>query len=367
MLKTTYKAIAIFFIISIAGIAASAHIDEIPSSSIDVVNISAEEAWSLLSDTANGIQIPIDVRTDEEWQADRIDTPYPEYPRHVSVTDLQNSQIREEFMAEYDGYDIIVYCKSGGRSSSASSLLSNNGFNGTVYNMLGGITAWKGGGFPSKSGNSPPIEPDAPSGEAVCTINQSYTFTSSTTDPNDDLIRYGWDWDMDTIIDEWTDYTPSGEEISIVHSFQTPGSTQIQVKCEDLVGAQSEFSNPFSILINQVPLPPTITGPTDGKTGEQYTYTISLEDPDEHSLSYLIEWGDTTTDTNGPYDSESSITLNHTWSEQDQYSIRVKAIDEYGAESTWATLEMNIPRSKNIWSIQLRFHEFIEHILRIIL
>jgi len=364
MLKTSYKTIAIIFFISIVSTASSAPIDEMPTSSIDVVNISAEEAWTLLSDTANGIQIPIDVRTDEEWQADRIDTPYPEYPRHVSVTDLQNSQIREEFMVEYAGFDLIIYCKSGGRSSSAASLLSNSGFNGTVYNMLGGITAWKGGDFPSKSGNSPPLIPNTPSGEAICTLHESYTFSSSTTDPNDDLIKYGWDWDMDDIIDDWTDFYSSGEPMTITHSFQTPGSTQIQVKCEDLVGVQSEFSDPFSILINQAPLSPTITGPTEGKTGEQYSYIISLEDPDNHALFYLIEWGDGTTDTNGPYASDSSITLNHTWSEQDLFSIQVKAIDEYGAESAWATLEMTIPKQKTLWSVQIRFHQFLENIVR---
>ncbi len=36
---------------------------------------------------------------------------------------------------------IIVYCRSGGRSSAAKNTLAQYDF--TVYNMLGGITAWK--------------------------------------------------------------------------------------------------------------------------------------------------------------------------------------------------------------------------------
>jgi 3-mercaptopyruvate sulfurtransferase SseA len=36
---------------------------------------------------------------------------------------------------------IIVYCKSGGRSSTASETLAQHDF--SVYNMLGGINAWK--------------------------------------------------------------------------------------------------------------------------------------------------------------------------------------------------------------------------------
>ena len=42
----------------------------------------------------------------------------------------------------YKDDDIIVYCASGGRSSSAANILSKNGFN-KVYN-LGGIGSYKG-------------------------------------------------------------------------------------------------------------------------------------------------------------------------------------------------------------------------------
>lgn len=37
----------------------------------------------------------------------------------------------------------VLYCRSGGRSSSAASLMAKNGFK-EVYNMTGGITAWDG-------------------------------------------------------------------------------------------------------------------------------------------------------------------------------------------------------------------------------
>lgn len=43
--------------------------------------------------------------------------------------------------------EILVYCASGGRSAAASQLLVDNGFT-HVYNMLGGITAWIGEGYP---------------------------------------------------------------------------------------------------------------------------------------------------------------------------------------------------------------------------
>jgi rhodanese-related sulfurtransferase len=42
---------------------------------------------------------------------------------------------------------IIVYCRSGSRSTSAASILLNKGFK-EIFNMTGGITEWQSKGFP---------------------------------------------------------------------------------------------------------------------------------------------------------------------------------------------------------------------------
>ena len=41
---------------------------------------------------------------------------------------------------------LLIYCASGGRSSGAMNKLKGQGFS-TMYNMLGGISAWKKSGF----------------------------------------------------------------------------------------------------------------------------------------------------------------------------------------------------------------------------
>ena len=118
----------------------------------DYTNINVIEAWDFLTDTSNGIQIPIDVRQNYEWNDERIDTPVPENPRHYCLDLLQDPETLEQFIDLYDGIDIIFYCKSGGRSASASSILSNTEFNGTIYNMVGGIGSWKTTGYPILEG-----------------------------------------------------------------------------------------------------------------------------------------------------------------------------------------------------------------------
>ena len=52
--------------------------ENIPERFDDFININVHEAWEFLNDTSNGIQIPIDVRKDYEWNDERIDTPVPE-------------------------------------------------------------------------------------------------------------------------------------------------------------------------------------------------------------------------------------------------------------------------------------------------
>jgi len=46
------------------------------------------------------------------------------------------------------------------------------------------------------------------------------------------------------------------------------------------------------------------------------------------------------------YESGEEIKLSHSWNEQKDYTIRVKAKNEYGSESDWTTLEISMPKNK---------------------
>ena len=116
----------------------------------NLIDITVDEAWDLLNDTSNGIQIPIDVRTEDEWKTEHIDTPYPENPRHHDYFEWSDSNVFQEFISTYNGQDLIIYCASGGRSKSAANMLVENEFNGLVYNMLGGFNEWKNQGYPTE-------------------------------------------------------------------------------------------------------------------------------------------------------------------------------------------------------------------------
>jgi len=107
---------------------------------------------------------------------------------------------------------------------------------------------------------------------------------------------------------------------------------------------------------NQPPNAPTITGQAKGKPGTEYEYKFVSTDPDGDNITYCIDWGDNTGEICiGPYPSSAEASAKHTWSEKDDYIIKAKARDLYGAESDWATLTVNMPKVKNVESVPFGF------------
>jgi len=95
------------------------------------------------------------------------------------------------------------------------------------------------------------------------------------------------------------------------------------------------------------------SGPTNGTAGVEYTYTTSTNDPDGDQLYYVWDWGGGSPGTYswgvGPYNSGEIAYTSHTWGNQGSYNIRVKAIDEYGAQSVWSDpLPVTMPRNRAI-------------------
>lgn len=97
-----------------------------------VKDITAEEAKEYLDAHAAGKYNLVDVRQDWEYEEFHLPgakfIPLPELPERLGEIDQNNTT--------------IVYCAVGGRSAAAAKLLAGQGFH-DVYNMLGGITAWK--------------------------------------------------------------------------------------------------------------------------------------------------------------------------------------------------------------------------------
>ncbi|KYK25164.1 hypothetical protein AYK24_10465 [Thermoplasmatales archaeon SG8-52-4] len=123
---------------------------------------------------------------------------------------------------------------------------------------------------------------------------------------------------------------------------------------------------------NNPPKKPTITGPTSGKAGTSYTYSITTTDPESDEVRYYINWGDdTNSDWIGPFESGEIVNKSHKWIETGSYIIKVKAKDVYEEESPETILIVTMPRNKVLFnSLFFKLFErfpFIQRLLSFIL
>jgi outer membrane protein assembly factor BamB len=107
----------------------------------------------------------------------------------------------------------------------------------------------------SPPSNQPPLTPPAPSGPTSGYTNTSYQFNATTTDPDGDQIKYGWDWDSDGNVDEWSGFMNSGTEDNRAHSWPSPGIYNVKVKAQDELGTESGWSDPLAVTITSPPSP----------------------------------------------------------------------------------------------------------------
>lgn len=99
------------------------------------------------------------------------------------------------------------------------------------------------------------------------------------------------------------------------------------------------------LTMNQPPDMPSISGPSQGKIGETYEYHITATDIDGDDVSYYVSWGNGAIEEwIGPYGSGEEIHISHTWSEQGDYVIKVRAMDTQQRMSEWGTLPITMPR-----------------------
>ena len=76
--------------------------------------------------------------------------------------------------------------------------------------------------------------------------------------------------------------------------------------------------------------PPEISGPSNGKPGEEYYYTFVTDDPEGDEVYIFIDWGDTTfTDWFGPFQPGQEVIVSHSWGNDGTYEIKAKSQDRW--------------------------------------
>ena len=152
---------------------------------------------------------------------------------------------------------------------------------------------------------------------------------------------FTWHWDFG-------DQTTS-EEQTPTHNYVSTGKYIVTLTVTD--SNDNVFSDTTFAWIQATNLPPAkpiITGPSNIKKKEFCFYNITVSDPDGSDV-YLYFEGYTMPGIWSELLPNDSVLENGAfWPEVGNFTVRAKAKDPYGAESDWATLEVNIAKSKSI-------------------
>lgn len=93
--------------------------------------------------------------------------------------------------------------------------------------------------------SNPPDKPIKPSGVTSGKLNTPYTYSTSTIDPESDMVFYLWDWGDGTQTD-WLGPYNSGDTVNATHTWAVKSSS-VKVKAKDSSDAESPWSDPLPI------------------------------------------------------------------------------------------------------------------------
>jgi rhodanese-related sulfurtransferase len=102
------------------------------------INVNVTQAKEMID---RGEVFILDVRTPEEYASGHIKN-----STLLAVQDIPANELDIKLKELPKDKKILVYCRSGRRSATASTILVNNGFS-QVYNMQGGIADWMNAGY----------------------------------------------------------------------------------------------------------------------------------------------------------------------------------------------------------------------------
>ncbi|MCP4544424.1 MAG: DUF11 domain-containing protein, partial [Chloroflexi bacterium] len=157
----------------------------------------------------------------------------------------------------------------------------------------------------------------------------STTVTVTASDPNDDTLSYGFDWNNDG------DFGDPGETASqtsnqLSHSWNDDSVYTIRVQVSD---GDTNITTTHQITVSNVA--PTITGVSnDGPVdeGSPVTIAITATDPSSDTLSHTYDWND-----DGDFVDPGETLNSYTWSDEGSYTITVQVSDGDGGTVTDTT------------------------------
>lgn len=134
-----------------------------------------------------------------------------------------------------------VHCYyTAGNYNVKLTVMDNDGAHGTIQKTIDVTIHF----------NTRPATPVKPSGTTLGNPKIKYSYTTKTTDPENDLLYYKWDWG-DGSISDW--FGPYGSNLTVIeyHAWNLPGIYLVKVKAKDIHDAESGWSESLTVKIQK--------------------------------------------------------------------------------------------------------------------
>ena len=159
-------------------------------------------------------------------------------------------------------------------------------------------------------------------GETNINEGTEVTYSAFATDPGDDTLTYSWNFGDGN--------TASGKDVT--HTFADNGNYTITLTVADDDNAST--TQTLDVSVNNVPPAiDEIIGDTEVSEGIEVSYSASVTDPGDDTLTYSWDFGDGTT--------VEGKDVTHTFADNGDYTITLTVTDEDGA-STTSSLDVTV-------------------------
>ena len=177
-------------------------------------------------------------------------------------------------------------------------------------------------------------------GPTSLSAGQAGTWAVSAYDPDGTYLSYSVNWG------EGNDIAPSasdsaGSTATFQHTYYTTGTYTITFTVADSKGASTQSTVTVSVTGTSTNHPPAFTSVTCPVTGASVTCYVHASDPDGDPVTYAVGFGDSNTEVSGMQN-----VFAHTYQNAGTYTISVRAMDKYGAE-TGTSLQVKVTGNQN--------------------
>jgi len=243
-----------------------------------------------------------------------------------SNNDINGMKSIDLFNLSYKTYRVWV----NATDPTGSGLYTRKWYTFTTVSSSGG-----GGGG---GGGTPPAENKKP--VADLSVGEPYQGYVNSEIPFDGSRSY----DPDGNITEWYwDFGDNSNGIGkiVQHIYSKTGTYNVTLIVTDNKGAtDSAITTCIVFQRNRPPTKPMISGTRYGPANTIYTFTAFSTDPDNDTIQYTFDWGDSTSQSSDFVASGTRISMNHSWKTPGKYTLTVTVTDNKTISSSQFTLDI---------------------------